>query len=165
MPPKWPGSLSTYLRVETQSYAPSIADLTVWAATQDGCKDEAFNHTNGDVIIWKFLWHFLADYFKTPLGSDEPTETTKPVDMLEWAKDKRPVWERIVAKHGGDVNSFQLDSFALMNWYITPTEIESPLIASVGKARKFGWIRFDDTQTTWIKTFESYQNAGVLPVP
>ncbi|KAJ5489905.1 hypothetical protein N7453_010730 [Penicillium expansum] len=163
VPPKWPGSLNGYLRVENQSYAPSIADLTVWAATQECCKDEAFNHVNGDVIVWKFLWHFLADYFKTPLGSSEPTETTEPMDMLEWAKDKRPVWESIVAKNGGDPDAFQLDSFALMNWYITPTGMKSPLISTVSKARKLGWTRYDDTYSTWLKTFESYQTAGVLP--
>ncbi|KAF4769852.1 hypothetical protein HAV15_011501 [Penicillium sp. str.  len=165
VPPKWPGSLSGYLRVESQSYAPGIADLTVWAATQDCCKDEAFNHFNGDMIVWKFLWHLLSDYFNAPLGSSEPTEATEPMDMLEWAKDKRPVWESIVAKNGGDPDAFQLDSFALMNWYITPSVMKSPLISTVRKARSLGWTRHDDTYDTWLKTFKSYQNAGVLPSP
>ncbi|KAG2002754.1 hypothetical protein GB937_009519 [Aspergillus fischeri] len=164
--PKWPGDLSSFHRVENQSYAPSIADLTLWAATQDHCKNETFNHVNGDVIVWKYLWHLLAEYFKVPMDQFEPpNESTVPMDMSEWAKDKQPVWETIVAKYGGDPKAFQPDAFALMNWYITPTEQKAPFIASISKARAFGWSRYDDTYRAWLNSFRSYENAGVLPVP
>ncbi|KAE8150956.1 hypothetical protein BDV25DRAFT_129136 [Aspergillus avenaceus] len=165
-PPRWPGNLNSYHRVENQSFAPSIADLTVWAATQDHCKDEAFNHVNGDVIVWKFLWHLLAKYFKTPMDHFEaPTEETQPMDMAEWARDKKPVWESIVAKFGGDAETFQLDAFELMNWYITPALKNEPFMSTVTKARQFGWVRSDDTYQAWLQTMRAYENAGVLPVP
>ena len=163
--PHWPGSLTSYHRVEKQSHAPGIADLTVWAATQPQCKDQAFNHDDGDVIVWKFLWHMLADYFKAPMDKYEhPTATTKPMDMGEWAQDKKPVWERIVAKFGGDPEAFQLDAFKLMNWYITPSGIPGPFMSSIAKARKFGWEYTDETYQAWIDTIRAYENAGVLPV-
>jgi hypothetical protein len=163
--PRWPGNLDGYHRVENQSFAPGIADLTVWAATQDHCKDEAFNHVNGDVIVWKFLWHYLAEYFKVPMDKFEaPTEETQPMDLVEWAKDKKPVWESIVAKHGGDAEAFQLDAFELMNWYITPSLQQVPFMSTNTKAREFGWNRNDDTYQAWLSTMRSYENAGVLPV-
>ncbi|KAJ5326862.1 uncharacterized protein MYU51_001541 [Penicillium brevicompactum] len=163
--PRWPGNLDTWLRSETQSFAPGIADLTIWAATQDACKDEAFNHVNGDVIVWKFLWYMLADYFKAPMTNFEPpTEETKTIDMAEWAKDKRPTWEKIVAKHGGEVNSFNIAAFELMNWYIAPSGIKGSILATNAKARDFGWLRNDDTYRAWLSTMRAYENAGVLPI-
>jgi hypothetical protein len=36
-------------------------------------------------------------------------------------------------------------------------------IGSVGKARKFGWKRYDDTYDTYVETFRAFENAGVLP--
>ncbi|KAE8370812.1 hypothetical protein BDV27DRAFT_164979 [Aspergillus caelatus] len=163
--PRWPGNLHSWYRVENQSFAPGIADLTIWAATQDKCKDEAFNHVNDDVIVWKFLWYLLADYFKVPMDKFEPpTEETKPMDMEEWAKDKKSTWEKIVSKDGGDVNAFQLDAFALMNWYITPSLQKGPVISSSSKARELGWCHKDDTYRAWLSTMRSYENAGVLPI-
>lgn len=167
-PPFWPGTLAGYHRVENQSYAPSIADLTVWAATTPNCKNQAFNHTNGDVIVWKFLWHLLGSYFKAPMAEFvPPTKSSKPVDMAEWARDKKPVWDKIVEEYGGDKEAFQMDSFALMNWYITPNgEREEPFVlGTASKARGFGWTRYDDSYRAWLDTYWAYQCAGVLPAP
>jgi hypothetical protein len=117
------------------------------------------------VIVWKFLWHYLAEYFKVPMDKFEaPTEETQPMDLVEWAKDKKPVWESIVAKHGGDAEAFQLDAFELMNWYITPSLQQVPFMSTNTKAREFGWNRNDDTYQAWLSTMRSYENAGVLPV-
>ncbi|GLA90027.1 hypothetical protein AtubIFM56815_005574 [Aspergillus tubingensis] len=163
--PRWPGNLQSYHRVEKQSSAPGIANLTIWAATQPHCKNEAFNHDDGDVIVWKFLWHLLARYFKVPMDKFEaPTEATQPFDLAEWAQDKKPVWERIVAKYGGDPEAFQLDAFQLMNWYITPAPNMKPFITTVVKARQFGWNHSDDTYQSWLNTMRAYENAGVLPI-
>jgi hypothetical protein len=49
--------------VDDSSYAPSIADLSVWAVTEEQAKNEAFNHQNGDVFVWKQLWGKLGRYF------------------------------------------------------------------------------------------------------
>ncbi|CAG7951968.1 unnamed protein product [Penicillium salamii] len=163
--PKWPGTLESWNRVESQSYAPGIADLTIWAATNDQCKDEAFNHVNSDVIVWKHLWHLLAEYFKAPMADLEaPTPETKSIDLAEWAKDKKSTWEKIVARSGGDAEAFQLDAFALMNWYITPSLQKGPFPGTSGKARDLGWQRSDDTYRAWLGTMRAYENAGVLPM-
>ncbi|CAG7985752.1 unnamed protein product [Penicillium salamii] len=163
--PKWPGTLESWNRVESQSYAPGIADLTIWAATHDQCKDEAFNHVNSDVIVWKHLWHLLAEYFKAPMADFEaPTAETKSIDLAEWAKDKKSTWEKIVAKSGGDAEAFQLDAFALMNWYITPSLQKGPFPGTSSKAHDLGWQRSDDTYRAWLGTMRAYENAGVLPM-
>ncbi|RAK71493.1 SDR family oxidoreductase [Aspergillus fijiensis CBS 313.89] len=162
--PRWPGSLESYHRVEKQSSAMGIANLTVWAATDPDCKDEAFNHDDGDVIVWKFLWHLLAKYFRVSMDDFEaPTAATRPFDLGEWAQDKKAVWERIVAKYGGDPEAFQIDAFRLMNWCITPAANSAPVMSTVVKARRFGWVHSDDTYQSWLNTMRAYENAGVLP--
>lgn len=164
--PKWPGNLRNYHRVEDQSYAPSIADLTVWATTQEHCKDEAFNHTNGDVILFKFLWAHLAKYFnmEIPSYSNMPDKDEPELDLVEWARDKEEVWNRIVAKYGGREDCFQLDGFAMLNWGFNPSiDMKTPFMSTVAKARKFGWNRIDDSYEAYDRSFRSYENTGILP--
>ncbi|KAF7590620.1 hypothetical protein BBP40_002615 [Aspergillus hancockii] len=164
--PRWPGNLRNYHRAESQSYSPSIADLTIFATTHDNCKDEAFNHTNGDVIVFKFLWARLGEYFnmQVPSYSSLPDEEKSHIDLKEWAMDKAPVWERIVAKYGGSVGSFQVSAFELMNWFFNPGDnVTAPYMSTVSKARKVGWDRVDDSYDAWIRTLQSYENAGILP--
>ncbi|CAG8228947.1 unnamed protein product [Penicillium salamii] len=164
--PKWPGNLRNYHRVEDQSYAPSIADLIVWATTQDRCKDEAFNHTNGDVILFKFLWGHLAKYFgvEVPSYSGMPDKDEPELDLLEWVRGKEEVWKSIVEKYGGRADSFQTGGFAMLNWGFNPTiDIKTPFMSTVAKARKFGWTRLDDSYDAYYRSFQSYENAGILP--
>lgn len=60
--PHFPGNEIAYNAVDDFSYAPSIADLSVWATTQEHTKNEAFNHANGDVICWRFFYPRIAKY-------------------------------------------------------------------------------------------------------
>lgn len=59
----FPGNKVFYNTVDDQSYAPSIADMSVWASTNDHCKNEAFTHVNGDVIMWRYFWPAIGAYF------------------------------------------------------------------------------------------------------
>lgn len=61
--PIFPGNKFFFNSVDDCSYAPSLADMSVWAATGEHTKNEAFNHTNGDVIVWKYFWPKVARYF------------------------------------------------------------------------------------------------------
>ena len=61
--PTFPGNKFFYNAVDDASYAPSIAEMSVWASTHEHTKNEAFNHNNGDYIVWKHFWPKLARYF------------------------------------------------------------------------------------------------------
>lgn len=80
--------------------------------------------------------------------------------MIEWAKDKKPVWDRICEKYGGKKEAFDWGTWDFFDWAVGKSWMS---ICSVNKARKFGWDRFDDTYDTWIETYKSFENAGVLP--
>lgn len=80
--------------------------------------------------------------------------------MSNWAKDKRPVWEAICKKYGGDPNAFDWGTWGFFDWSIGKSW---PTLSSISKARNMGWNRYDDTYETWIETYRAFENAGVLP--
>lgn len=59
----FPGNDFTYNTIEEVSYPPAMADLSVWATTQDHTKNEAFNGTIGDPVMWRYFFPQLANYF------------------------------------------------------------------------------------------------------
>lgn len=68
-PPVFPGNKFFYnYCVEDSSYAPSIADMSVWAVTTEHAKNEAFNHANGDVFVWKHVWTKIGRHFGIEVG-------------------------------------------------------------------------------------------------
>lgn len=80
--------------------------------------------------------------------------------MVEWARDKRQVWERICAKYGGRPEAFDWGTWQFFEWSLGKTW---PTVATNAKARRFGWKRIDNTYDAWIDTFKTLANAGVIP--
>ena len=80
--------------------------------------------------------------------------------MGDWAKDKKPVWEKVCEQYGGSKEAFDWGTWGFFDWAVGKAW---PTISSISKARKFGWHRHDDTFETWIETFRTFENAGILP--
>ena len=80
--------------------------------------------------------------------------------MTEWAKGQEGVWESVVAANGGHPDAFKWGTWDFFDWAVGKAWYP---IGSVSKARKFGWMRYDDSYDTWIETFRSFENAGILP--
>lgn len=62
-PPLFPGNQYLWNSVDDSSSAISLADMSIWAATNNHTRNEDFNRTNGDVFVWKYFWPKLAKYF------------------------------------------------------------------------------------------------------
>ncbi|KAL4885959.1 hypothetical protein BJY04DRAFT_214152 [Aspergillus karnatakaensis] len=168
--PRWPGNYNGWHQVEGESYAPSVADMHVWAATTESAKDQAFNHGNGDTVAWRFLWTLFAEYFGVSIAGAEPDapgssgKQQPQVTLAEWAKDKQAVWERLTDKYGGRAEAYQGGGFELLDWEFSPDEPGLVFATAVQKARALGWSRMEDSYRAWTAAFRSYENAGVLPV-
>ncbi|KAI5917616.1 hypothetical protein F4810DRAFT_704762 [Camillea tinctor] len=165
--PLFPGNQYFYNAVDDDSYAVSLADMTIWATTNENTKNEAFNHANGDTYVWKYHFADIGKYF----GITIPEQTEWPGEyndgrlvtqfrMKDWAEGKKHVWERLCDKYGGNKDAFDWGTWDFFDW---TTGKSWPTILSITKARKFGWNRYDDTHETWIETFKTFENAGVLP--
>lgn len=68
--------ISGHAIVDDNSYAPSLADLSVWTTTQEHTANEAFNHANGDTCIWRSLFPRIASYFGLEVSQPSPTILT-----------------------------------------------------------------------------------------
>ncbi|KAK0647826.1 Short chain dehydrogenase gsfE [Lasiodiplodia hormozganensis] len=155
---QFPGNDFTYNAVEDVSYAPAMADLSVWATTQDHTKNEAFNATIGDLIVWRYFFPQLANYFG--LEGPEDGNELLPVSPAEWIKDKKPVWLAIVEKYGGNPDTFDWCTWDMWSWAMYR---KWPVWASMNKAKRLGWKRQDFAYDVWSETFKAFENAGVLP--
>ncbi|KAF4548074.1 Hypothetical protein D9617_32g091940 [Elsinoe fawcettii] len=165
--PRFPGNKYFYHCVDDNSYAVSLADMSVWAASNDHTKDQAFNHANGDTFVWKHFWRNIGRYW----GIEIPDQTEWPelgddgkmaneFKMETWAQGKREVWDRVCDKYGGSKEAFDWGTWGFFDWSIGKAW---PTLSSISKARKYGWNRYDDTYETWVETFRTFANAGVLP--
>lgn len=98
--------------------------------------------------------------FQAPEPDFNDPRRPKHFDMEAWAKDKKPVWERVVKKHGGRVDAFDWCSWDYLPWCMGRTWCT---LSSMNKARKFQWDRYDDSQDTYMQAIRRFENAGVLP--
>ena len=60
---RFPGNKYFYNSVDDNSYAVSLADMSVWAASHEHTKNEAFNHANGDTFVWRYFWRYIGKYW------------------------------------------------------------------------------------------------------
>lgn len=81
--------------------------------------------------------------------------------MADWARGNKEVWQQVVAKHGGHKDAFDWGTWDFFDWALGKAWCT---IGSVSKARRYGWTRYDDSLDAWLKTFRSFENAGVLPI-
>ncbi|POS76164.1 hypothetical protein DHEL01_v205434 [Diaporthe helianthi] len=139
--PMFPGNKFMYEIVDDASYAPSIADMSVWASTHEHTKNEAFNHNNGDCIVWKQLWTKLGAHFGIEVpevpdsawtANGDTNKAERQIQLVEWAKDKKPAWERVVAKNGGNREAFDWATWDLLDWSLGAAWLT---VVSVTKAR------------------------------
>ncbi|KAM5345997.1 hypothetical protein ACJ41O_011858 [Fusarium nematophilum] len=93
------------------------------------------------------------------LGEDE--QMASNFEMGEWAKDKKHVWEQVIAKYGGCAEAFDWGTWQFVDWALGKAW---STLSSVSKARKFGWKRSDDTYDTYVETLHAFENAGILPL-
>lgn len=61
--PVFPGNRYSYNSTDDNSYVGGVADISVWAMTQEHTKNEAFNYVNGDAFVWKYFYKRLGQYF------------------------------------------------------------------------------------------------------
>jgi nucleoside-diphosphate-sugar epimerase len=78
--PRFPGNELFYNFVDDFSYAPSIADMSIWATTHQHAKNEAFNHANGDVFSWRWFYPRLGSH----LGIEVSSRISNPKHVVVW---------------------------------------------------------------------------------
>ncbi len=159
--------------VEDVSASRLIADLSVYTATNPRCANEAFNATNGDHFVWRYMWPRLATYF----GANAPLEQTfttqasysapvgsvvQETSFVEWGKDKKKVWDEICGLGGTPQakSTFDFATWAYQDWVFRRTWTST---LSMNKSRKFGWTGWVDSYECFVEAFVRFEQMGMIP--
>jgi hypothetical protein len=154
------------------SYAPLIAEFSVFVSTQPKCANEAFNLTNGDYFSWRYMWPRLAEYFGVRNSEARAFSQPRPergtvlldgVSLGEWAsEDKREVWQKLCERTGapGATATWEFGTWRYQDWVFQRSWSAT---LSINKARKFGWTGHIDSFDCFVKTFVKFEQLGLIP--
>lgn len=151
----FPGTQLGYDTLTEVTDAGHLSDAILWLATRTEGANRAFNITNGDAFRWRYMWPRLADMLGVRCG--EPRD----IRLAAWMKDKGPVWDRIVARHGLEPRS--LESVALWAFGDFVFRQDWDLLSSLTRLRQTGFASSVDTAQMFETQFEEYRKAGILP--
>jgi nucleoside-diphosphate-sugar epimerase len=139
-----------------------LARAFAWAGEAQSARNQAFNVTNGDVLVWQNIWPAIAD----ALGMEfaEP----KPRSMATMMSESGAAWDAIRAKYklaAPGLMEFLGESHHYADFcfgYGARNAIPAHLLSNI-KIRKAGFSDCVDSEAMfrhWIKVF---QDARLLP--
>lgn len=151
----YPGSQTAFDAQRDFTDALLLARQMKFIATVPAGRNAAFNTNNGDVVRWSELWPVLAAHLGVPAGA------ARPFGMNAWVRDKQPVWERIVQRHGlVETALTDVADWAFANFHFGhPYDIvSSPL-----KLRAAGFGETLDSRQMLLDHLSRYREARIFP--
>ena len=141
-----------------------IAKALAWAADAPNARNETFNITNGDAMVWPNVWPAIAE----ALGLKP--EFGPPVSLASFLPAHAHVWDAIVARHG--LRPIPMDKlvgeshhYADLLFSVGATETPASTLVSTIKLRQAGFADCIDTEVMFAKWFGKLVDRGVLPRP
>ncbi len=141
-----------------------IARALAWAAHAPAARDETFNITNGDVMVWKNVWPAIA----AAVGLQPAFGA--PLSLSAFLPAHAEVWDRIVDRH--DLRRVTMPALLgeshhyadmLFSWGAR-TAPASTLVSTI-KLRQAGFGDCEDTEAMFAKWLARLVERGVLPPP
>ncbi|RDW63124.1 uncharacterized protein DSM5745_10235 [Aspergillus mulundensis] len=168
--PHIPDSRYAYYTLQENSYAPSLAAMTIWASTTHAAANKTIQHANGDQFYWRYLFPRVGEHYDLTVPETSASTATDSIAarpcaqfrMSDWAVGKKVVWANICARCGGSLEAFDWADWSLFDWGDAE---EAPTWNSRVAAMRLGWDRRVDSPQAWVKTIISFENAGILPRP
>jgi nucleoside-diphosphate-sugar epimerase len=155
IPLRFPGSPGAYTSLIEMTDADLLAKATVWAATSEDTRNQAYNITNGDLFRWSSMWPRLAAFFELEVAPP------LPMNLTEAMADKEPLWNAMVERHGlvatpySDVSSWGFGDF-VFGW-------DYDVIADTSKSRRAGFHEYVDTEEMFLGIFADLRRRRLIP--
>ncbi len=155
VPFRFPGKPGAYTSLLEMTDADLLARATVWAATDPGSADQAYNVTNGDMFRWASMWPKIAAFF------DLDVAPPLPMSLADVMADKEPLWDEMVARHGllptpySDVSSWAFGDF-VFGW-------DYDVIADSSKVRRAGFHDYVETEAMFLRIFQDLRDRKIIP--
>jgi len=154
LPLRFPGKTSAYRALAQVTDAAQLARASEWAALSAPA-GEAFNITNGDVFRWDQLWPSFARAFGMELAPPQA------IPLSEFMRDKKPVWERIVSRHG--LAPYAYETIAAWGFGDFIFNCDYDVISSTTKLRQAGFADVVDSEEMFLRMFEEFRRRRVIP--
>lgn len=155
LPFDFPGRPGNFTALCEMTDASQLACAMAWMATAPAARNQAFNVTDGGLIRWRRFWPRLAEHFGMRMGE------VRPLVLAEWMRDKGPVWDRIVAKHG--LRPTRMEEVVLWPFADFLWQREQDVISSVLKLRLAGFHNTVDSEAQVLAHLQRYREERILP--
>lgn len=155
VPFDFPGTRAGFETLTEVTDADHLARTILWLASGQTPTDRAFNVTNGDAFRWCDIWPDLAKLFGVAPG------VPRDIRLGSWMRDKEPVWERIVARHG--LAPRRLDELALWDFADFVFRQDWDVLSDLTRLRQTGYAASIDTRAMFTDQIARYRQARLLP--
>jgi nucleoside-diphosphate-sugar epimerase len=139
-----------------------LARAIAWSGEAEAARNEAFNVTNGDVLVWENIWPAIAEALGMKPGKAAPLSLAK--ESANWAAP----WEALRRKHSLAAPalkefvglSFQYADYSMRYGATAPGP---PSIVSTVKINRAGFTEMMDTEDMFRKWFAEARRRRLLP--
>ena len=140
-----------------------VARAIGWAAATPAARNEVFNVTNGDVMVWRTVWPTVAEALGMEPGEDRPTV------LADAMPERSGEWAAIVDRYGlrsprglGELVG-QSFVYADVLLGVGRTTVPLPQLVSTVKIRQAGFADCLDSEDDLAGWFARLQQRRVLP--
>jgi len=153
LPLAFPGKAWSSLYQVTESTL--CADAAWWAATEARCANQAYNITNGDYFRWQHVWPSIAKVFDMPMGEPEPHS------LVEFMRDKAPLWDSLVKQHG--LQPFPFSEIVAWPFGDYVFNSDWDVMTNVNKSRLHGFCGAVDTHDMFVRLLSRFRAEKIVP--
>jgi nucleoside-diphosphate-sugar epimerase len=131
-----------------------------WAGEAEAARNQAFNITNGDVMMWKNVWPAIADALGMEVGEDRPALLAR--DLPPRAGE----WDAIRRKYdlaAPDLMAFAGKSLDYVDLLMSGDAARPPFLVSTVKLRRAGFTEMLDSEVMLRNAIAALQSRRLLP--
>ena len=130
-----------------------------WGAQAEQARNETFNVTNGDELVWRSAWPAIAGVFGMEVGEDAP------VSLVDSMPRHAGLWERMTAKYG--LAGYGMETLIGSSWQFADAVFglhggQHTLLSTV-KIRRAGFHDCIDTEAMFDSQLRRLQAMRILP--
>ena len=159
-PLHFPGGAPSVLEVVS---AELLARAIAWAGTAPAARNEIFNVTNGDVLVWRYAWPAIAAALGMEPGGDRPMSLAEemPRRSGEWAA----IVDRYRLRAPRSLADFVGQSFVYADLLFGRgrERIPLPQLVSTIKIRQAGFTDCLDSEADLARWFARLRERQLIP--
>ena len=159
-PLHFPGGERSVIEVVS---ADLLARAIGWAGSTVEARNEIFNVTNGDVLVWRDAWPVVAEALGMEPGAD------RPMALAEEMPRRAAEWEAIVDRYGlrapRSLDEFVGQSFVYADLLLGygRDRVPMPQLVSTIKIRQAGFTECVDSEADLAGWFDQLRERRLIP--